>query len=180
MSFKAEVMTTNSDCTNGARRIRLASAAYAIETNGRTLNNWFAREQLGSIGERHKSQGLSFNLVEIAALAITRKLVDYGILVEVAHLQAINSILNPILSTLNHEPPFERNEIEAVLVGQIALISKNARCELGLHTEVIRANNIAIPSTAVLIVPIEIVVKSAIHRALMHESASARSSPFPK
>lgn len=94
------------------RKLRFADAAHAIEATPKTLRNWLQRGQVrfdfaGSTEVARASGWREFNASEIAVLAITRKLVEFGMTVEEASgfANAVLSERAALLLTFNSTPP---------------------------------------------------------------------------
>ncbi|OHT22180.1 hypothetical protein [Edaphosphingomonas haloaromaticamans] len=90
------------------RKTRFSDAAKAIETTPKALRNWIARRQVVLYGQEDTRVWHDFSLADVASLAITRRLVDFGLKVEEA-----NVLARRILSTLQgpqfaHAEDFEK------------------------------------------------------------------------
>jgi hypothetical protein len=64
-------------------KLRFSDVVYAIETTPKALRNWLQREQVTLDSARPDEGGWrTFSFVDVAILAVTRRLVDFGITVE--------------------------------------------------------------------------------------------------
>ncbi|MGX1495167.1 hypothetical protein ACSSV1_000188 [Labrenzia sp. MBR-25] len=63
------------------RKLRFSDVAYAINTTPKSLRNWLQRKQV-RLTTHEDSGWREFNLVDVAILAIVRRLVDFGVPVE--------------------------------------------------------------------------------------------------
>lgn len=64
-------------------KLRFSDVVYAIETTPKTLRNWLQRDQVTLDSQKPEEGGWrEFSFVDVAILALTRRLVDFGITVE--------------------------------------------------------------------------------------------------
>jgi len=75
------------------RKFRFADAAFAIDTNPRTLRNWMQRNELDLTSEYSGRNWTEFNLADIAILSIMRALIRWGLGVEDANRIAMVSFM---------------------------------------------------------------------------------------
>ena len=91
------------------RKLRFSDVVFAIDTSPKALRNWLQRSQVSLISPTPLEGGWrEFSLADVAVLALTRALVDFGINVEDA-----SNLAGYILSGMQGEEWFEREEASA-------------------------------------------------------------------
>ncbi|MCC6718232.1 MAG: hypothetical protein IT555_10135 [Acetobacteraceae bacterium] len=151
------------------RKLRFADAVYAIEATPKSLRNWLARDQV-TLPFGHPREGWhEFTFIDIAVLAVVRKLVDFGMPVETAS-QFANSVLLASLhrlSTFKNAPPMA---VVSLFFGQRMRVWRGAE---GWHYRVDRQED-GEPATAVyLTLNVSMVLDAAITRAMSSRADGA-------
>lgn len=85
-------------------KIRFGDAARAVGINRNTLRNWFDRNDIVLLSARPEAGWAEFTLGDIAALAVMRRLVRWGIPVDYANEIAVTDIFrlaSPLFSYRN-------------------------------------------------------------------------------
>lgn len=150
------------------RKLRFSDAAYAIEATPKTLRNWLQRDQVKfeHVGDSEAAKAggwREFTIMEIAVLAITRKLVDFGMTVEEAssYADAILGDRASLLISYKHTPP-------AVLVATfkgLLLVAWRDPPGGAWGLSLVRADDFELPSSACVILSVADVLDRAIFRA---------------
>ncbi|QDI79785.1 hypothetical protein E8E01_04745 [Methylorubrum populi] len=154
------------------RKIRFSTAAYAIDATPKSLRNWLARGQLGFPGSEPESGWKEFDVVDIAILAITRKLVDFGLKVEEASRQARQAVLDPLFK-VPHEIGQRNKDLDdagviEVFRGLRLIVWPDASYAFGWHVELQADASAPLPAPAVLIVSLDEVIATALRRMREH------------
>lgn len=142
-------------------KLRFSDAVYAIDTSAKALRLWIDREQV----KRPKGYGdgwAEFSFLDIAQLAITRKLADFGMQVRDANQLAgdlMTKIVAPLLRFKNPPP-----ETIAAAFANYTLIVWRENGEWSWRLDH-PGNDGGYPSDAFVVVDLGVVVIKAIHRA---------------
>ena len=75
------------------RKMRFSEVVFAINTSPKALRNWLQREQVQLVSERPEGAWQHFTIADIAALALVRAIVDFGVGVETASRLARSILL---------------------------------------------------------------------------------------
>jgi hypothetical protein len=161
------------------RKIRFSTAAFAIDATPKSLRNWLARGQLGFPGSVGNDGGwVSFSLVDISILAVTRKLVDFGVKVEEASRQARAAVLGPLFKGGNGLNP--RNEdigeegINTLFQGLMLICWPDPNYAFGWQSHLMRVGEeLSPPVNAYLAIAFDDVVATALRRTREHLAGSA-------
>ncbi|HEX6960178.1 MAG TPA: MerR family transcriptional regulator [Ferrovibrio sp.] len=142
-------------------KLRFSDAVYAIDTSPKALRLWIQRKQVrlsGTTGEGWAE----FSFADIAQLAITRKLVDFGMQVERANEIAaglLAKIAGPVMRFKNPPP-----EVIAAAFNGYVLIFWRERGEWRWRVDH-PGNDGGAPDEAFAAVDLGVTVLKAIHRA---------------
>lgn len=143
------------------RKLRFSDAVVAIDTRPKVLRNWLQRDQVQFINDDRSGGWREFNVVDIAVLAIMRKLVDFGMPVSDANFWANETVIVRTADRLDNSGPqfaalaalFEDYIIAAYKYGDMWRVSR-----------VPYANLKEIPADAYLVVDVRSVVGAALDR----------------
>jgi MerR HTH family regulatory protein len=91
-----------------AKRLRFADAVKAIQTTPKTLRNWLQRDQIKLYWSN--SGWAEYRLEDIAVLALTKTLVDFGITVRLANSLAERAMFEYPMPF----PPRRRQELSPI------------------------------------------------------------------
>ena len=147
------------------RKLRLSDAAFAAETTPKAIRNWLQRD-LVRLAPSSSEGWREFSLMDVAALALVRRFVDFGLPVEKAN-EFAHEILDEKADTLLRFKNTPGKALAASFAGLSAIIWRKDGWEMRL---VYIATPLPPPSDSFLVVDIGASLRRATERALTGKS----------
>lgn len=152
-------------------KIRFSTVVHALDRTPKSLRHWLTTGRLGLMDTSGRGW-VTYSLVDVAMLAVTGKLVDFGIKVDEASRQARDVVLNPLFSApvevLQRRKELGEDGINDVFRGKILLSWPDAEHAFGWRTELRDRGDLSLPAAAALVVSLDEVVATALRRTREH------------